>query len=523
MTWLLLLPLLSACGKDDTSKDSPPGPLDDTTAPTTDSSDDTGGTVTGHTGQTGHTGEPVPDEFTRIAENTTDWASVGYVIEEWEHDTLMGADGKTSPSVTWIRPAAEDQSVDGVVLYLHGSTGEDDSEGNPDCPLDVAEEARDRFIMDWDTLVHFATQRNLAVLAPVNLWCDAWMGQGPIDSDVPDHHHYGYSFIEESLDWALSSHSGVSVDGPVVAWGTSLGAIGAGLVATRRDEVTAAVVDSGPIDLDNQLQAAFVNTLEHILGDPGTYPERYQENSLVALIEDGVLTKPLFAVTNAQDVITHPTHGESLQLALAAAYAPNDLRYTWHDFDHPSPGSTHHVQTGLPLMPTTYVTPLLLSFLLDEQHLKWVEAEDCTVCTLGEPYSTGGWAEAASRGVAIRTLVADGPGTLIQARPPAGAVNGTVSGTAVIGLDELTEDVASTTIAAVVRWVVGGVIVAERDITVGDLDHANNMPASAAQIEKSTLALPGAFTDPQTQFEVYVTGTVPMLVDAAVFSFVPEG
>jgi len=516
--YTLLLPLLLACGKD--AGDSDPGgtsaPVDSETTPADDSADSDG---TDDTSTTDDTAPPTPSEFDRAEVNETTWAQVGYVVEEWVDNTgVLGADG-VAPSLTWIRPA-EDRPVDGIVLYLHGSTAADDS-AEP-CDTEVAEIARERFLIGWGTAVYHATRNNLAVLAPVNRWCDVWLGLGP--DDPVDTNHHGYSFLSRSLDWALSPSSGVDIDGPVVAWGTSTGAIGAGLAAARRDEVIAAVVDSGPIDLEDRTQFDFAATLVHILGGgPEAVPERYRENSVVALIEDGVLTKPIFGATNNQDDITAAVHGEELLAALEAAYDPAGLRYGWHDFNHPAPGDTHHVQTGLRPMPWTYVTPLLMSFFFDDARLQWSEAEaDCDRCEVGALIAVGTWAETASGGAVMGALESDGPGVALSVIPPEAASGGPVTGTAVLGLGTLSTPIDPATLAATVRWTVDGEIVASQTLTFGELDDGNDLRAAAEHVEKSTLALPGTYAaGSDTRFEVHAAGGGPLLIDAAVFSWGP--
>lgn len=526
----MLALLLIACHKTPADSDEPAGDSaigSETDSPTDDSGRGDGGTGGAGDGGTGGDGggtggtdtSAPPSDFDLQSTDEETWASTGYRGEVWVDNTgVVGVDGQPA-SFTWIRPA--EGPVTGVLLYLHGSTAADDSADPADCPIEAAETAQLRFLVGWGVVPWLAMERGMAVLSPLNTWCDVWLGQGP--DDPVDTSHHGWSMIERSLDWALGPHSGVGVDGPVVAWGTSTGSVGAALAAARRDEVLSAVLDSGPIDFEDRSQLEFAAVLQHVLGgSPEAEPERYRANSPVALIEDGLLTKPLFEATNAHDQITVPAHGQATLAAFQAAYDPAGLRYGWHDFNHYAPGDTYHTQTALRFLPWSYTASVLMDFLLDGVNIDWREAEDpCGGCTVGERLFEGDWPTAASNNAVIIADTAEGAGLIYSAPPAAGVQPGdSPRGTAVLYANDLEGLLQPEDQVATLRWLVDGAAVAEKPVYFGDLSVDSALSELSRHVEATTLAAPGVLPEgAEVFFQVETTGRALLLLDAVIYGW----
>ncbi len=467
----------------------------------------------------GWSGGGRPSGFVLQSADISTWASTGYRSEVWVDTTgVLGVDGQPA-SFTWIRP--DEGPVTGVLLYLHGSTAADDGADPSACSVEAAQTAQLRFLVGWGTAPYLAMERGMAILSPLDTWCDVWLGRGP--EDPVDTSHYGWRLIERSLDWALGPESGVEVEGPVVAWGTSTGSVGAALAAARRDEVISAVLDSGPIDFEDRSQPDFAAVLRHVLGgDPADAPERYRASSPVALIEDGVLTKPLFEATNAYDMITMPAHGEATLAAFQASYDPAGLRYGWHDFRHYAPGETYHTQTALRFLPWSYTTSVLMDFLLDGLHLDWREAEDrCAACAVGAQLSEGDWAEAASNNAVIVTEPGEGPGLIYSAPPAAGIRPGdSPRATAVLYARDVEDRLRPEDQVATLRWRVGGVVASERAVYFGDLSEDSALSELSRHVAATTLSVPGVLPEgAEVTFEVETTGRSLLLLDAVIYGW----
>jgi hypothetical protein len=518
----LLLLLLLSCHKDRDSAAPYSAPPGDSELPGDDGGDDSGDGSgdSAHDSGPGDTAPPQTD-FVRVGRDEETWSFNGYVVEEWQDTSgALGADGLPA-SFTWMRPAEADAST-GLLIYLHGSTAEDDGDDPSVCDPVVAEEARYRFLNGWGLAAHMAMQRGLSIVAPLDRWCDVWLGRG--EEDEVGANHYGWDLLERSARWAIDGHGGVQIDGPVVAWGTSTGAIGAALAAARIPEVQAAVLDSGPIDFYDRTQTDFSRVLDHVLGgDPEEATERYAEDSPVALVQSGEITVPLLIATNAQDVITAPVHGENMRAALAEGYSPAGLRWGYHDFNHPAPGDTNHVQLGMRLVPWAYSSWVVLDFLLEGHRVQWVEAElDCPICEVGELALGTEWTKSASGGAAMLAPPEAGPGRVVSVIPPSEIpIGADAAAIAVLGVDDINaKTIADDTLVARLRWTLDGAELARSDVAFGDLTDGGDLTEIARHISVSRLEVPGGMpASSDVRVEVEATGEAPLLVDAVVFTW----
>jgi len=431
-----------------------------------------------------------------------------YAIETWvDVSGRAGADG-AAPELLIVRPQAVREAT-GLLLYLHGNTGIDDEEDPALCDTNEAIEARDRFVYGWEAAARLIAERGASLVAPTNLWCDAWLGEG--EADPVDTSHLGFAFLEAATEWAMAGGAGFDVQGPLVAWGSSLGGVGAALAAARLHGFEAVLVDSAPLDFSYQGQPAFSRTLHHVLGGGlRELPERYRAASPVALVEDGALEIPLMLVDNIRDEITHAAHGRAMRDALRAQYAAAGTRWADADLNHAAPGDSHHVQAGLRQTPALYVTARGLDFLFDGRRQLWAEAEAiCTGCVVD---AESGWAIAASAGAAARL---EGEASLAFTPGAAVEFEASLIGVAALGLPAAA--LADDVVVARLRWTRGGDELAVESVYAGDLTDGEDVRTIGAHLAATQLALPGPALGGET-FEV-LAGDATVLADGVYVSW----
>ena len=426
----------------------------------------------------------------------------GLVLQEWRAADFVGWDDQPA-SFLLLRPEGEAEL--GLALLLHGSVAMDDGLQPSKCKREDMELARSRMVEEWQVLPWQGAQRELAVLAPLNPWCDLWLGQG--EQDPVDTSHRGYEFIELGLDWLEGDQHGLDINGARVVWGTSTGSIGAAQVLARREDFQGAAFDSGPVDFSDSMQEAYLEAVEHVVGSD---QERRDSLDPVALAASGQLSGRVLQLGNNQDTVTSPTHLRAMEAALASGHEGG--WQSW-DLDHPSPSTTFHVQGGLRLMPYPYLSEAALDWLLEGGEVAWLEAEDCGSCSVGTPSSTAGWAENAWSGAVQVAEAGEAPGVMARFELPEHVPDDhPVQATVLMGLPG--EGEVSDLELIELRWLVDGSPVATRtvnaqELATGELDEID------LHLQASRLGLPAREPGQRAVLEVGFQGGAVVLVDAA--------
>ena len=146
---------------------------------------------------------------------------------------------------------------------------------------------------------------------------------------------------------------------------------------------------------------------------------------------------------------------------MVGTYQPKGIPYGHHDFDHPAPGSSYHVQSRMSVPPMGYTTGFLMDFLEGNLVLlKEAEDEDGTCgggACVGSQGSGGDWA-AFSR---ERGLDVSEAGLVYDEAVPANRLEG-ATGTKVIALLKLEDHgaLAGTTDVATLTYAESGTEVA---------------------------------------------------------------
>lgn len=369
----------------------------------TDTAEDTGGDSVIDTALDtgGDTSLPVDPffGFAAIESDTSTWESLAYEIVRYEigpdavdpYRTLF--DG--NPTFFVFRPTSLEEGEQLPVLtWLHGGAVGDDSIEIPDSC--TGREGVALSVLASDLLVpHFVAERRWAMLLPINDWCDAWRGQGPADAVDPAR-HYGAYHASRSLDFVLAGRAGFEPTGELFGWGTSAGGAGMAAVARMRGDFDALVIDSSPCDLvayydehPDAMVDLFGDAPYDAAGQPTSVYNRYREESCDGMVREYGFRTPVHVVYNSQDRLVPAHHLTPLVTALQEVYRAAGVRYGAHDFDHPSPGVTHHVQSRMAKVPMGYSTEVLMQFL-EGRALTWVEAEaGCAegTCTVGEVHA----------------------------------------------------------------------------------------------------------------------------------------
>ena len=428
----------------------------------------------------------------------------GFVREIWQSTELVDVDGEPA-ELWWYRPVGETET--GLMIVLHGSTAADDSLGTEACEVDVAERSRVRLLEDWGLVTQIALAEGFSVLAPLNGWCDVWLGQGT--DDPVDTTHHGRAWLAESLAFVDHPASCVTTTGRKVAWGSSTGAVGAVQAAVMAG-LDAVLLDSGPVDFSDAEQPSFQRVLEHVLGPSDEQAELWAARDPLSLVADGALQSEVFVLFNEPDLINSASHA----FAMEAALAKSQLAWGSHDMAHLSPGTTYHVQGGLPLPPWGFYTEAVMDVLLDGRRLEVVEAElPCDACALGALWSSSDWMDDASGAAGRRARDEEGSGVMASFELPAEVPEGvTVTARAVIGLDQ-DEVLDDDTEVAVLRW---AGTVQSQTLTYGQLSVLSDDGLPPRSLYNAArLELPEA--TPGAVFEVEALGTATLLVDAALF------
>ncbi len=427
----------------------------------------------------------------------------GLVLQEWEAADFLGWDGQPT---SFLLLAPEGGGELGLLLLLHGSVAVDDSLQPSRCSRDDLVFARARMMEEWQVLPWQAAAQGYAVLAPMNPWCDLWLGQG--EADPVDTHHRGFELIEHGLSWLEDSDQhGLSITGTRLVWGTSTGSIGAAQVLARRDDFTGGVLDSGPVDFSDTTQPSYIEAVDHVIGDDASWRAQVDP---VALAAAGGLGGRVLQLGNDQDTVTSPSHLRAFEAALATGHGGGWL--SW-DLDHPSPWPTHHVQGGLRPMPFPYFSLAALDWVADGGDAVWLEAESCLDCAVGKASTGAGWAESAWSGVVRLAEAGDLPGELARFELPEGVpASAPVQASVVLGLPG--EGEANSLDLVELRWVVEGETVASKVVNGLQLD-AGELASIDGHLAATQLALPPRAEGQGATLEVIFQGGAVVLVDAA--------
>ena len=452
--------------------------------------------------QPGDTAPDWPDGLVLVEQDAE--TRPGFVRETWQSTERVDVTGAPA-EFWWYRPAAEAET--GLLVVLHGSTAKDDSLGAEACDLEAAERSRTRLMEDWGLVTQIALAEGFSVLAPLDGWCDVWLGDGA--DDTIDTTHQGRAWIAETLAFVDHPASCVTSTGRKVAWGSSTGAVGAVQAALLAD-LDAVLLDSGPVDFSDAEQPDFQRVLEHVLGPSSEQEELWASRDPLSLVADGGLAAEVYLLFNEPDLINSATHA----FAMEAALADSSLQWGSHDMAHLAPGTTYHVQGGLPLPPWGFYTEAAMEVLLHGRQLLVVEAEQpCTACGVGVQWSTSGWIQDASGAAGRRARADEGEGVMASFELPEDVPEGgSVTAMAVIGLDQ-DETLSDDTEVAVLRW---AGTAQSQTLSYGQLSVLSDdgLPPrslyAAAQVE-----LPEATAG--ATFQVEALGTATLLVDAALF------
>ncbi|GEM_PF-4376408 len=432
-----------------------------------------------------------------VASDTT--TRPGFVRETWQSTDVVDAEGQPG-EFWWYRPIEGAET--GLLLVTHGSTAADDSATA--CSVDAARTARSRVLEDWSLVTDIALDAGFAVLAPLDGWCDVWLGDG--DADPVDTGHHGRSWLARSLAFVDEPASGVMASGRRAAWGTSTGAVGAVQAATLTT-LDALVLDSGPIDFSDTAQLDFRAVLDHVLGPEERFPERWAERDPVRLLGSGALDAAVLIVSNAEDQITAASHAASAVSALSGTA----LTWAAHDMRHPAPGETFHVQAGLPLPPWGFYTEAWMSFALEGLDVAVQEAEVACADCVGAVTSEGLWTAASSGAEGRRSELGES-GVVARFPVPDEVPEGVaVTVVAVLGVD--LADIDDDTAVATLRWSgeADGQALSYGAFDVLDADSARLRSLYLSARRTLDPAAPGA------ALEVAALGPAPVVVDAAVF------
>jgi hypothetical protein len=301
-------------------------------------------------------------------------------------------------------------------------------------------------------------------------------------------------------------------------------------VASQVGGFDAIIADSAPCDLVKYYDEDPAATA-HIMGgapfnedgSPSQVYERYLAHSCNTLVSEGGFRVPLYLAYNAQDVLVPDEHAKNLSEALAGAYALGGVRYGVHDFDHPAPGDTHHVQTRMVSKPMGYTTEAMLRFL-EGAEVRWQEAEDpCEDCAAGEiVFSTADRPLIDMSKAGGRHAVA--AGRVFSAAPPSDIPAGKeVTATAVLVL-EGKDDLDAATAVATIRYTEGE-NVQEKVLLASDFasEMAKPMfsgPMMVSQYQSTRLVFTPA--DPSTGvLTIDAAGVGTLLVDAVITTWEP--
>ena len=307
------------------------------------------------------------------------------------------------PSFYLLRPKAPTKEPQAVLFYIHGGTIADDSDFpetgqlpqgcQAEAVLGLSKDKIDQRLMP----LTMAAAREWLVVVPRNDWCDYWLGQGSEDPHA--NWHFGGVHFERVLHFLENGHAGFELPARRFLWGSSAGGGAAAHLAVRHGGFEAIVADSSPSDLFT-LYEEDPQTLEFQFGGPpgnengekSEFWQDYANNSTHTLIDSGVLTTPIFLLSNAQDRRVPTEHAEGLIKSLEDHFSPAEIRWGTKDLDHPSPGKHFHVQANRPSLPAAASPAVLLDFL-EGASLTWQESEDTcgdtlNTCTTGQDVST---------------------------------------------------------------------------------------------------------------------------------------
>jgi hypothetical protein len=348
----------------------------------------------------------------------------GYVLQTWqigpEAENYFQDNLGNDRRFYLLRPEETPLEEINLLLNLHGGAVDDDSPEDYYTELDpyltncgLANEVSLGFTAFRHMQSHEVMARGWAMVVPVNLWCDFWIGRGEEDPVDPEHHK-GYTHVSETLDFLTSGATGLDVAN-LFAWGSSSGGAAALPIAHWYGEFDGVISDSPPCKMDEYFFDD-QSSLMHIFGGPpffdGKKTEVYQNYLDVScdwLVESGGYDVPTYVAYNVRDLLTRSYSPESFAAAADAVWAPAGIRYGYHDWDHDYPGTTFHTQTRGSETLSRYTTSAMFSFL-EGATVNWIEAEHgCTTwpCDVGTATDT-------KTGLADYTLtVSSGSGAIV--------------------------------------------------------------------------------------------------------------
>ncbi len=408
--------------------------------------------------------------------DSTTYLDLGYEYASYEvtpdyADHYTTVEGN-NPVFYVYRPVTVGKQPLKTVVWFHGAATGDDSSGTlpGSCETSNVQSNVDKVMGPPSLVAAWMADAGWTVVLPRNEWCDMWQGQGAADPVDPVN-HFGYQHAALVTDFVRAGQAGFEVD-EIYSWGTSAGGTASASVAGRYGEFDGVVTDSAPC-VQETYYPDDPQTLEHILGgapgDSAAVDQRYNEASCNWLVENGWLDVPVYAAWNAQDVIIPDEHAETLIAAFESTLQPAGIAFGHHDFDHPAPGTTYHVQTRLSTPPMGYTTGFVMDFL-SGQVLIIREAEDedgnCDGGTCVGSVGTGSDWSNFSKASGLETTEA---GVVYDERVPDNRL-AAKTGTKIIALLKLedTGGLAGSTPVATLSYSEGGIPIASKDLVVDD-------------------------------------------------------
>ena len=322
-----------------------------------------------------------------------------YCLTEDHVSGYRNREGK-DPAFYVVTPTtfADPTAAHPVLVYLHGGVvGVDENDaGNRFCFYSRNEgtEAEPLYagtfslinnaVYNGGTILEFTKRNDWIYVVPESDWCDLWSGMG--EYDPVDTNHRSLQHVETVLDVLGGGLDGLTIDeDQIFAWGTSIGAEGAWVVAGGYAEdphpIAAIVPDSGPFYTTAWYTAYgspysdYGNELDDIVGGdpyesdgvtPSVYYANYERFDVRLLMERKGVRTPAFLAWNSEDRIVEPDHGPYAAAALDEIYGAEGVRYFYNDFDHHAPdgrGHNYHTQTPNEGIPWTYNTAAAVDFL----------------------------------------------------------------------------------------------------------------------------------------------------------------
>ncbi len=440
---------------------------------------------------TGDEDIPLPTGVVEVSIETEnfahiDYVSVEYAVTEEAEDYYSNPIDDRQPTFHVLRPAdvSPDDRLPLLVFHHGGAVGDDSGKEIPyACELTSIMTFSASQLQGAAAVSNTAAWRGWAMLVPRNDWCDAWQGLGP-DDPVDPENHYGFYHVARAIDFMRAGGAGFEVyDKQMYTWGTSGGGTAAVSTSARYGGFAGVVFDSGISSFITYYELVGVDKgsthaeMEHIFGGPpydekgepnGEIWQRYQDASPEYLIREGHVDGPLFIAWNSQDVNLDPRHGE--EMLAAAVQGMDESLWVEHDFDHPFPGTTNHVQTNALNAPLGYFAYAIEEFI-GGNRLKIFEAEDgCGSAVCIGTVRTGSGGPDDDYVIYSKETVreaADGVSGLLYAGPLPSFVEDEQTLKAAVGIHapEI-EGMDPTAVVGQIVYTEGGKSVAELDITV---------------------------------------------------------